>query len=531
MADASIWESGVQGPPGPPGPKTLIRNNGTYIQYSFEGEDIWYNLVELATLTGPQGETIVGPQGPEGPPGQSIVGPAGPPGADGTDGADGVPVPTIYADKGVINNTTPIALTASSDPNLNILADYVKISGIWADGLGNGVTQVPDGLQVTKEGDYIIQAWMSVSCDDTNTNIGIRAATNDVLPAGRKVFARLNTATTDRVTICGFIIRHLFPGDIISLWVASSSSTNLIIHDSDFAVMEILSTQVTVEAGEAIGEPVGSISFWSRDSAVPAGKILMNGQEIAQDSFPDLFAALNNNLLPTTDEATWQSNPSQRYKFVVNSSTGNMRLADYNQVYAGSTIKFLPSVGTEGKWVVKAFGAVTNPGSADAAQLASDFANLNSRVTTLETTGGGSGGGGATGGGTDKAYQCGDAFITQPYIVGQEAQEACVISIASPAVITMPNDFVAGQPVWFNTNGVLPTGLTKLISYYVLAAGLTPTSFQVAATPGGAAINTSGPQSGSHTCGKTKNASIVGPVTYADGASVTVPDGASIAYL
>ena len=40
-----------------------------------------------------------------------------------------------------------------------------------------------------------------------------------------------------------------------------------------------------------------------------------------------------------------------------------------------------------GCWVIKLFGAVVNVGSADAAQLASDYANLSGRVSTLEGLG------------------------------------------------------------------------------------------------------------------------------------------------
>jgi hypothetical protein len=45
----------------------------------------------------------------------------------------------------------------------------------------------------------------------------------------------------------------------------------------------------------------------------------------------------------------------------------------------------------------------------------------------------------------------------------------------------------------------LPTGITAGTPYYVLATGLTSSTFRFAATPGGAAINTSGSQSGTHT--------------------------------
>lgn len=145
-------------------------------------------------------------------------------------------------------------------------------------------------------------------------------------------------------------------------------------------------------------------------------------------------------------------------------------------------------------------------------------------------TGGGwedfGGGAGATGGGNDQVFLEGDAIITQSYIIGQNYQKPCTISIASPAVITQTNSFIAGQPIWFNTTGALPTGITPLKDYYVIASGLSTSSFQIAATPGGAAINTSGTQSGSHTCGPIKNAITPGDILIADGVEITAPDSA-----
>ena len=70
------------------------------------------------------------------------------------------------------------------------------------------------------------------------------------------------------------------------------------------------------------------------------------------------------------------------------------------------------------------------------------------------------------------------------------------ISIASPGVVTVPNSCVAGQAVVFNTTSALPTGLTAGTLYYVISAGLSTTSFEVSASIGGAAVNTSGSQSG-----------------------------------
>ena len=74
------------------------------------------------------------------------------------------------------------------------------------------------------------------------------------------------------------------------------------------------------------------------------------------------------------------------------------------------------------------------------------------------------------------------------------------MTIASPCVVTYNNHGLqAGAPVVFSTTGALPTGLTAGTTYYVMATNLAANTFQVSATSGGAAINTSGTQSGTHT--------------------------------
>lgn len=79
-------------------------------------------------------------------------------------------------------------------------------------------------------------------------------------------------------------------------------------------------------------------------------------------------------------------------------------------------------------------------------------------------------------------------------------QSTVTITNASPAVVTWTgHGLVAGQPVVFSTTGSLPTGLTAGTVYYVISAGLTANEFQVSATAGGAAIDTSSAGSGTHT--------------------------------
>lgn len=74
------------------------------------------------------------------------------------------------------------------------------------------------------------------------------------------------------------------------------------------------------------------------------------------------------------------------------------------------------------------------------------------------------------------------------------------VTIATPGLFTWTSHgLVAGTAIVFTTTGALPTGLTAGTTYWVIAAGLTANDFQVSATQGGAAVNTSGSQSGTHT--------------------------------
>lgn len=72
------------------------------------------------------------------------------------------------------------------------------------------------------------------------------------------------------------------------------------------------------------------------------------------------------------------------------------------------------------------------------------------------------------------------------------------VSIASPGVITYTgHGMSANAPFAVTTTGALPTGMTAGTTYYVKTV-LDANTFTFSATAGGAAINTSGSQSGTH---------------------------------
>lgn len=143
-------------------------------------------------------------------------------------------------------------------------------------------------------------------------------------------------------------------------------------------------------------------------------------------------------------------------------------------------------------------------------------------------------GAGATGAGSglgqDQIFNETDQLVTDNWTIGQGSMlTGATITIASPAVITFAShSFVVNQPVRFTTTGALPTGLTVNTPYYVIATGLTANTFQVSTTQGGAAVVTTGTQSGVHSVGKLKNALVTKELKIASGKSVTIPSGSSL---
>lgn len=80
----------------------------------------------------------------------------------------------------------------------------------------------------------------------------------------------------------------------------------------------------------------------------------------------------------------------------------------------------------------------------------------------------------------------------------QQSSSTVTITIASPGVVSWNSHGLQnGDTVLFQTTGTLPTGITAGTTYFVVSAGAN--DFQIAATFGGASINTTGTQSGTHT--------------------------------
>lgn len=87
---------------------------------------------------------------------------------------------------------------------------------------------------------------------------------------------------------------------------------------------------------------------------------------------------------------------------------------------------------------------------------------------------------------------------TTGYTLKYATDTTVTITIASPGVVTWTgHPFEDEDAIQLTTTGALPTGLSENTTYYVVNS--TTNTFQLEATVGGGAINTSGTQSGTHT--------------------------------
>ncbi len=78
------------------------------------------------------------------------------------------------------------------------------------------------------------------------------------------------------------------------------------------------------------------------------------------------------------------------------------------------------------------------------------------------------------------------------------------MTIATPCVVSFTaHGMQIGDSIYFTTTNSLPTGVSANTQYFIISAGFGVDSFEISASFGGAAINTSGSQSGVHTLHRT----------------------------
>ena len=188
---------------------------------------------------------------------------------------------------------------------------------------------------------------------------------------------------------------------------------------------------------QAAGLPLLFPLWCPNRATIPAGYAPADGQTLARSLYPDAWAGIAAGNVPVATDAAWLATPTERGKFTAGDGAGTFRLPDYNGKSAGSLGALFMrgdgalSAGTDGVvqpddfrshfhtyanyssttatlavgatsnpgtfsssssgsvggtetrplnvtgcWVIRLFGAVVNPGAADAAQLATEVSKL-----------------------------------------------------------------------------------------------------------------------------------------------------------
>ena len=199
---------------------------------------------------------------------------------------------------------------------------------------------------------------------------------------------------------------------------------------------------------------------------------------------------------------------------VANSGLGNFILCrdqDYATIAAGGDDsyfyhKFLSVIATENPQILRPMGETLNSGSEAATN---PIAALDKPLTSMsyaqqKTFPPSAFAGDASGVDTmttgSYPIMPGSWTDKETFIFNAPANTV-TMTIASPARLSLPRSVVPGEVFTLRTSGALPTGVSAGTYYYALDAGTT--NIRIAATPGGAAINTSGTQSGVHSMSLT----------------------------
>lgn len=96
-------------------------------------------------------------------------------------------------------------------------------------------------------------------------------------------------------------------------------------------------TDAINEMKDVTRRSLGECYWHDMRSKMPDGCVAADGQQVDQvGPFADLYADVAAGNHPTCTEAEWQADPTKRGCYVLNSSTGKMRLPDRNGVQTGS---------------------------------------------------------------------------------------------------------------------------------------------------------------------------------------------------
>ena len=146
----------------------------------------------------------------------------------------------------VINNTTPVAVTAAANPSLVDAADYIQVlpdTVVYSSVNLKGITFANNELTVDETGIYNLMAWSDVGVTSgNNTLVGFKISINGELssavPSGKDVVPSSSVVAN----VSAQVLISLSAGDSIGVAVAANRTTGVIFGDSVINLIKVDST-------------------------------------------------------------------------------------------------------------------------------------------------------------------------------------------------------------------------------------------------------------------------------------------------
>lgn len=128
--------------------------------------------------------------------------------------------------------------------------------------------------------------------------------------------------------------------------------------------------------------------------------------------------------------------------------------------------------------------------------------------------------------GTRSFFRVNDLEIAENLTIWDKSINITSIDLATEIITAAGHYFVGNDVVQVSSTNTIPGGLTGNTNYYVVNAAAN--TFQVSTTRGGSAVNITDSGNGTITVYKPVNVFVTGPVTLANGFTITIPAGSTV---
>ena len=370
----------------------------------------------------------------------------------------------------------------------------IDIGVIGNDGTGDSIRD-----SFRKVNDNFRELYSSLGLGERLTLIGLSDAPDSYVGVNNALTGATPLLTVDN-SETGIMFKNLVAGSGISInWgrAADNSDQNIVIN----SVFSDLSGDSSPQLGGNLSAKSGGVQYriidlppYNRDATTPGSDTPATGFRSPNEAVSKAYADNKLSLggTETIDPAT----------NTVNTSFGRMSgplilsrdpVTDDDVVYDGlvaATKRYVDnsSFGSSANLYVATSGSDDRPGVSNSLQgraLAYAYRTLEAALKRAEELV------------LESRFDIGPYKKTLTY--GGNVSGVVAISVGSPAVFTaVGHKMNADATVVFSTGGVLPTGVVANSIYYVLSTDLTDDTFKISQTKGGAAVITTGTQSGVH---------------------------------